>query len=179
MITNYIDLAMRTNSTVVGRNYDVSPDLIHAVLGLTSEHFEYDMSKSWLNAIEELGDLCWFCALAAHALDYDPFQDWELFIDLNPDAPLLKEALAEFVDIVKGAYAYGKDLDKTRLRFLLSAITGRIAKIIVAKSDRTPDEVLMANIEKLRKRFPDKFDAVLAIHRDVKQEAQAMRSVLH
>ena len=54
---NYIDLALRTNSTVTGQNPEVTPDLLHATLGMADELFEYNMSKSWLNAVEELGDL--------------------------------------------------------------------------------------------------------------------------
>lgn len=178
-ITNYIDLAMRTNSTVTGMNRAVSPDLLHATLGIVSENYEYDMAKSWLNAVEELGDLCWFMALAGQDLAYDPFDGWEDYIDLNPDAPLLKEAVAEFVDQVKAAYAYGKLLDVPRLRFLLSTMAGRTAKIIASKSERTPDEILMANIAKLQKRFPEKFTTEAALNRNIQQEAGAMRATLH
>lgn len=179
VITNYIKLAMRTNSTVVGQNADVTPDLLHATLGLMSESFEYDMAKSWLNAVEELGDMCWFTALASHAVDHDPFDGWEDYIDRNPDAPLLKEAIAELADHIKGCYAYGKALDVRKLCGLLDAIAGRIAKIVVAKSDRTPDELLMANIEKPAARFPERFEVDLALVRNTKQEAGAMRAVLH
>lgn len=179
LITNYIDLAMRTNSTLTGRNPAVSPDLLHATLGLCDEHFEYSASKSWLNAVEELGDTCWFVALAARDLGCDPFDGWEDYIDRYPESPLLAEAVAEFVTLVKKSYAYGAGLPVPRLRVLLHVIAGRVAKITVAKSDRLPDELLMANIEKLMARFPDKFDADLALTRDTKQEAGAMRAVLH
>lgn len=179
MTENYITQAMRTNSTVVGVSPAVSPDLLHATLGINSELHEYDMAKSWLNAIEELGDLCWFVALAAFDLGCDPFQKWDTYLDEHPDSMLLKEAVAEFLDLVKGAYAYNKPLDIPRLHLLLDVMAGRIAKIIRSKSKFTPDEVLAANIEKLRARFPEKFDTELALHRNVKQEAGAMRAVLH
>ncbi|MCX4196496.1 hypothetical protein OMR07_13685, partial [Methylobacterium organophilum] len=94
-------------------------------------------------------------------------------------APLLFDAVAEFVGAVKKNYAYGKPLDLPRMRWLLSAMVSRIAAICETQAERTLDDVLAANIEKLRARFPEKFDEALAIDRNVKQEAAAMRSELH
>lgn len=179
MIANYIELAMRTNSTATGTNTAVTPDLLHATLGLCDEHFEYDSATSWLNAVEELGDLCWSTALAGHALAHDPFIDWETYIANTPGAPLLRDAVAEFVSLVKKSYAYGAPLDKPRLCLLLDAIAGRIALITLSKSNRLPDELLVANIEKLMARFPEKFTIEGALIRNIKQEAGAMRAVLH
>ena len=179
MNTTYIAQAMRTNSTVAGLNQQISADLLHATLGLCDEHFEYSMAKSWLNAMEELGDLCWFVSLASHELGCDPFTDWETYIDRHPKSPLLTEALAEFVGLIKKSYAYRVELPYASLRELLHVIAGRIAKIVLSRSELTPDELLMANIEKLRARFPDLFTEDLALARDVKQEADAMRAVLH
>jgi hypothetical protein len=176
---NYIEQAMRTNSAVTGTNPDVSPDLLHAVLGMCDEHFEYHMARSWLNATEELGDFCWFIALAAHDLGHDPFTHAEFYLEINPGAPLLAEALAEFVTAVKKSFAYGAQLDKPLLRRLLDAMTGRIAAICVAKSKRSFDELLDANIAKLKARFPEKFESHLALVRDIKQEAAALRGVLN
>lgn len=178
MIGNYIALAMRTNSTVTGQNPAVTPDLLHATLGLCDEHFEYSMAKSWLNAVEELGDMCWFVALAAKELGCDPFANWEYHLARTPNAPLLMEAVAEFVSHVKKAYAYKAPLDIDHMRWLLHVIAARIAKIIEARSEFQPDELLAANIEKLKARFPEKFDVDMALTRDVKQEADAMRAVL-
>lgn len=178
MNLTYIAQAMRTNSTSTGL-HAVHPDLLHATLGMCDEHFEYTSARSWLNAVEELGDLCWFIALAAHALDCDPFADSDGFLRFNPEAPLLFDAVAEFVGAVKKNYAYGKPLDLPRMRWLLSAMVSRIAAICEARAERSLDDVLAANIEKLRARFPEKFDEALAIDRNVKQEAAAMRSELH
>ena len=178
MDSTYIAQAMRTNSTSTGL-HPVHPDLLHATLGMCDEQFEYQQAQSWLNAGEELGDLCWFIALAAHSLDCDPFAGSETFLTFQPDAPLLMPAIAEFVGAVKKTYAYGKPLDKARLRWLLHAMVARIAALGETKVQRTLDELLAANIEKLRARFPDKFDEQLAIERNVKQEAAAMRSELH
>lgn len=175
---NYIAQAMRTNSTSTGL-HNVHPDLLHATLGLCDEHFEYQMSQSWLNAGEELGDLCWFIALAAHSLDCDPFTNAAGFLVFNPDAPMLQHALAEFVGAVKKSYAYGAPLHEHRLRWLLGAMIARINTICESKLKRTLDELLAGNIAKLQARFPDKFDEAMAINRNIKQEAAALRGELH
>lgn len=178
MIESYIHLAMRTNSTVAGQN-PLAPDLIHATLGLCDEHFEYHMAQSWLNAGEELGDFCWFIALAAHSLKCDPFANAERYLARHPEAPLLAEALHEFLTLVKKSYAYGAELPVERLQMLLAAMAGRIVAICFSKLDRSFDELLAANIAKLQARFPDKFEVDLALTRDLKQEAVALRTELH
>lgn len=174
----YIDLAMRTNSNVTGQNPAVSPDLLHATLGMCDEHFEYHSAKSWAHACEELGDLCWFVALASHDLRVDPFARAEEFLDNNPEAPVLAAALAEFVSHVKRSYAYGKELNIARLFYLLRAMAARIALISESKSDRTFDELLEANIAKLAARYPEKFETDLALNRDLRSEGRALRGVL-
>lgn len=172
---NYIELAMRTNSTVTGQNPEVTPDLLHATLGMADELFEYNMSQSWLNAAEELGDLCWFIALAGKALDYDPFAS------PCPDlehAPTLTDAVATFVGSVKKSYAYNKPLDRLSLTYLLDVMVARISLIAENKSNRTLDDLLITNVAKLQARYPEKFDEDAAVNRNIKQEAAAMRLVL-
>lgn len=181
---NYTQLAMRTNSNVTGQNPEVTPDLLHATLGMADELFEYNMSQSWLNAVEELGDLCWFIALAGNSLDHDAFDNatndspfGPVAVDLDR-APTLTDAVASFVGSVKKSYAYGKALDTITLRYLLDVMVARIALIAENKSQRTLDEVLTANIAKLEARYPEKFTQDAAIVRSIKQEAAAMRGYL-
>ena len=69
----YQQLAMRTAKRV-----DPAYDLNHAALGLSGEagefadcvkrHTIYGKPLDRVNAIEEIGDLLWFCALACEAL---------------------------------------------------------------------------------------------------------------
>jgi len=175
MQTTYLALAMRTNSNVAGTHGHVSADLLHATLGLSDELSEYQLSKSWLNAVEELGDLCWFIALAAKELDFDPYKSLEHFKRANPQLPILAETIGEFVSLVKKSFAYGAPLDSNRLRFLLSTMIVRIEAIAEAKSDRTLDEVLAGNIAKLQARYPDKFTEAAAITRHIPTEARALK----
>ena len=70
----YQQLAMRT-----AKPMEVQDDLLHAALGLTGEagefadcikkHWAYSQPLDNQNAVEELGDLLWYIALACNALD--------------------------------------------------------------------------------------------------------------
>lgn len=178
MQSTYLSLAMRTNSTVVGTHGHVSADLLHAALGLADEHHEYHTASSWLNAVEELGDLCWFIALASTELRTDPFESLERFTRFNPQLPVLAETVGEFISLVKKSYAYGAPLDKTRLCYLLSSMVVRIQAIAEAKADRTLDELLAGNIAKLQARYPDQFTEVAALTRNIPSEARALKMEL-
>lgn len=69
----YQSLAMRT-----AKPMEMQDDLLHAALGLTGEagefadcikkHWAYGKQLDGENAIEELGDLLWYVALACHAM---------------------------------------------------------------------------------------------------------------
>jgi NTP pyrophosphatase (non-canonical NTP hydrolase) len=70
---SYQSLAMRT-----AKPMGVQDDLLHAALGLGSEagefsdcikkHWAYSQPLDRYNAVEELGDLMWYVALACNAL---------------------------------------------------------------------------------------------------------------
>ena len=72
--STYQSLALRTAAPM-----DATGDLMHAALGLSGEAGEFAdcIKKHWVygqpldkaNAIEELGDLLWYIALACNALD--------------------------------------------------------------------------------------------------------------
>jgi NTP pyrophosphatase (non-canonical NTP hydrolase) len=72
----YQSLAMRT-----AKNLDWDENLIHSALGLSGEagefadavkkHLIYGQPFDKLNAIEEVGDLLWYVALACKALGVD------------------------------------------------------------------------------------------------------------
>lgn len=75
-INEYQAAAMRT-----AKRMNEDADLMHAALGLAGEAGEFaDCAKKYLvyarpfdreNAIEEVGDILWFCALACSTLGID------------------------------------------------------------------------------------------------------------
>lgn len=82
----YQQLAMRT-----AKPMDVQDDLLHAALGVSGEagefadcikkHWAYGQTLDSQNAIEELGDLLWYVALACNALGVDMGQVAAMNID--------------------------------------------------------------------------------------------------
>ena len=70
----------------------------------------------------------------------------------------------EAIDIVKKWLAQGHDLDKEKLAKELGDIAWYLAETATAL-DLSLEDVFAANIEKLRKRFPEGFDSERSINR--------------
>ena len=70
----------------------------------------------------------------------------------------------EAIDIVKKWLAQGHELDKEKLAKELGDIAWYLAETAYAL-DLSLEDIFAANIEKLRKRFSEGFDAERSIHR--------------
>ena len=70
----------------------------------------------------------------------------------------------EAIDIVKKWLAQGHELDKERLAKELGDICWYLAETATAL-DLSLEDILAANIEKLKKRYPEGFNAERSIHR--------------
>lgn len=70
----------------------------------------------------------------------------------------------EAIDIVKKWLAQGHELDKERLAGELGDIAWYLAEAATAL-DMTLEEIFARNIEKLRKRYPEGFDAKRSLRR--------------
>ena len=70
----------------------------------------------------------------------------------------------EAIDIVKKWLAQGHELDKEKLAKELGDICWYLAETATAL-DLSLEEIMAANIEKLKKRYPEGFDAARSIHR--------------
>ena len=70
----------------------------------------------------------------------------------------------ETIDIVKKWLAQGHELDKEKLAEELGDIAWYLAETATAL-DLSLEDILVANINKLKKRFPEGFDAERSIHR--------------
>ena len=71
----------------------------------------------------------------------------------------------EAIDIVKKWLAQGHELDKEKLAKELGDIAWYLAETATAL-DMDLDEVFAANIEKLKKRYPEGFNTQRSIHRE-------------
>lgn len=70
----------------------------------------------------------------------------------------------EAIDIVKKWLAQGHDLDRAKLAKELGDIAWYLAETATAL-DLQLEDVFAANIEKLKKRYPEGFDTERSIHR--------------
>lgn len=70
----------------------------------------------------------------------------------------------EAIDIVKKWLAQGHELDKEKLAKELGDICWYLAETATAL-DLSLEDIMAANIEKLKKRYPEGFDADRSIHR--------------
>ena len=71
----------------------------------------------------------------------------------------------EAIDIVKKHLAQGHPLDREKLIKELGDIAWYLAETATAL-DVTLEDVLEGNIEKLRRRYPEGFDAAHSLHRE-------------
>ena len=71
----------------------------------------------------------------------------------------------EAIDIVKKWLAQGHELDKEKLKKELGDICWYLAETATAL-DLSLEEIMAANIEKLKQRYPDGFDSARSIHRE-------------
>lgn len=94
-------------------------------------------------------------------------------IDLLHAAIGMQTEAAEFSDMLKKNFFYGKALDVVNLREELGDQLWYIAMALRAL-DTTFEEVMERNIAKLKARYPDKFTEELAENRDLKKEREIL-----
>jgi NTP pyrophosphatase (non-canonical NTP hydrolase) len=174
--------------------------LIHAYTGFATEihevEFEIDHSTTAYDnsLLEEVGDVLWFHALASDVLsvqDSPPLSEeslWELHrlfdVPPAPNGASLDTHLSQlrfwvgfFCNHAKPAAFYGRDRTKkgTPLALILSTALERIevaAKDLLERhTEHTIEDARARVIEKLAKRYPDKFTEQAANERADKAEA--------
>ena len=90
---------------------------------------------------------------------------------LNKDEILINSVMGlcgesgEAIDIVKKWFAHGHELDREHLKKELGDIAWYLAEASTAL-DLTLEEILEANIEKLRKRYPEGFETKRSVDRE-------------
>lgn len=156
--------------------------LLHAAMGICTEVGELYNLQSEQHEIEELGDVCWYVALALDAAD----SSWEA-IRIVPENEFLDVAVGQnalealvmlgtdLLDLVKKQIFYGREIKNERVLEILALIKNSLHYgIAMGSSDATLDDVINANVKKLMTRYPDKFTEDAANNRDVKEEYAAM-----
>jgi NTP pyrophosphatase (non-canonical NTP hydrolase) len=157
MMHNYIQQATRTESLQFNAG---SPRLLHATLGIVTELMEYEDAVDDDNALEEIGDIYWYVAIAADELGLT-------FDELKEQAPsgvFYHEIVGGLCDVVKRSCFYGVHTDIPRFTKYIGTLLHWL-EWACKMNDTTPEERMEANIAKLRKRFPEKFTTQDAVER--------------
>lgn len=156
--------------------------LLHAAMGLCTEVGELYNLNDEQHEIEELGDICWYVALALDAAG----SSWEA-IRIVPEDEFLAVAVGnnpveamvllgtDLLDLVKKQIFYGREIKIERVLEILALLKNSLHYgIALADMPVTLDDIINANIKKLTARFPEKFSEDAANNRDVKAEYAAM-----
>lgn len=189
--SEYQELAMRTASPVSRATDDNL--LMQAAMGLCGEIGEFieacdnisfgpycDKAKNVEHACKELGDIMWYAITGMQALGItgdDLDSGYLCDIDGDPDTALMiihyrsltcnmaKNAGA-LIDMVKKQTFHGEGhkVGKEAAAVAIGNIVWWV-KILAHKLGSSLEEVIEKNIEKLRERYPDGFDADLSAHR--------------
>ncbi len=177
-MSDYIMLAMRTAKAMP----TPAMNFAHAALGLVDESYELLLTNGSLHAIEEIGDLCWFIALAGDTLEMDPFNEYAAAVadgeaTLAPTTMACAERAMRLASILAGRakkwLVYGQEPSEGTAGLLVSlvALAARAAEI----EGHTLERVQELNIAKLCARFPAGFSDWNAKNRDTVAEYVAMK----
>lgn len=154
---------------------------LHAVIGLNTELHEYIDHKDLVNMKEEIGDMWWYIAIGINALKSagihkDEFlREYEIGsndLDRIKLVSWLQNSLYVALDDVKKCFFYEPVEEKVIVHSFYKSID-LILKIM--KVDSVDIEELMeTNINKLRARFPHKFNSEDALNRDLDAERKIL-----
>ena len=139
---------------------------------------------------KELGDVAWYVAVASYVLGYDlddnigfvyterissPNERQKLVMDrlewvcgpvgLENLAKRLTVLCGSFADRIKKHRFQGHELNRAEAMITLSAILDVLAALFY-RIEYSFEDGLQMNVDKLRKRYPDGFDAERSLHRD-------------
>ena len=144
-------------------------DLAHMVLGIHSEYNEWVDATDFFNETEELADQIWYLANYCTFRGYDLSRLFDVELKNNLGVTYNSSKLQ---DLVKKYVAYNKEIDISTESILLENLAYAIKKMYRDGADIF--QSLQNNIDKLKVRFPEKFDEELAKNRDLAAERKEL-----
>jgi hypothetical protein len=157
---------------------------LHAAMGMASELHELSNAMHKIDVVnvgEELGDIMWYWALAVDSIPggddgISGQLDWIFRRHTSPGMGSyagLTYAVSEYSDLIKKWAFYGRTPEDDSLRVILHQIAQEVLTIM-RQFGLDPAEQLEKNINKLRVRYPDKFETHLANVRDLAAERKEL-----
>jgi hypothetical protein len=200
----YLPLALKTESCdmdAIGNRFkdDQVIRLLHASMGMTTEAVELGVAihrldvmtneENIVNFCEEIGDVFWYVALFIDSwrikfnvggpIRFDSITGVSVVRGEEVAGPVdsLFRIVGGITDTLKRHIFYGETLSREILFNYacdgFSALMSIIDKYCTI-TDKRYGVLLYDNIEKLKKRFGDKFDEKLALNRNTKKELDHM-----
>lgn len=183
-LTEYIDGARRTESSKQPLHQSVidlglTNRMLHGIVGISTEMGEvaeaYEKANiDFVNIAEEIGDAYWYTAVLMDELNIERVDAPDLVaIDTNT-APLeLFAQSADMLDKCKKTMFYGKEFSVETLyeqivRFYVTL--GRFVDGLDEHLDITKEKIWEINLNKLKIRYPEKFNLNDAEVRDLATE---------
>jgi NTP pyrophosphatase (non-canonical NTP hydrolase) len=152
---------------------------VHMVMGTASETYElYDAFtvEDKVNIKEEFADKLWYTANLINILDLDIEYDFDISIDDLFDIPTGYIYIeSRLLDIFKKQLVYGKAPDLNEVTNLVKGLLASYQEgLIVENIDAS--HIMTNNINKLKVRYPEKFEKDQAINRDLDSERKALEN---
>lgn len=172
-IKNYQKRAART----IARLKSNAVDGAHMALGITTEVQEMSEAikkNDFVNIREEHGDTNWYVANECniYGLDFNfLYETAREYLDNNN---WIAFKLHDIVDLHKKELAYGKEMDTDDLYMELLSLVQYLIEI-AENFSFSYEESLQININKLYKRYPDKFTQDKALNRDLDAEHETLK----
>ena len=144
---------------------------IHMMLGVTGEFFKEMYvaigSEDNEKAADEIGDVLWYLAGLARSFGMSSF----IAKDNESDVFI---AIGSIAEALKKKFVYGKDYDLEEMQESVFKIYETLEEACES-ADLDIKLVMQKNIEKLRIRFPEKFEKDLAINKDDSAEKKVFQ----
>ena len=159
---------------------DEKLDLSHMIIGMVSEIVELDDSlkiRDTVNTEEEVADIYWYLMnyISFRNLDINleqteiskyRFDSWRLVIKLSIE-------ISKLSDLTKKYIAYGRPIDELEEQELILEIDSYLQAILLRKG-LDLGNILQNNIDKLKIRFPEKFNENEANNRNLTKERKEL-----
>ena len=170
-LKNYQEQAKRTCPSLGSLKLDLS----HMVLGMCSEVSELQdaiINQDRTNIGEEIADIEWYLS------NYFRFREWDYDIKTDnifykPKIKSLNYSISNLQDVIKKFIAYDKEIDQEYEYQLLTAIFTEV-QLLYKRFDLDGNAWRSKNIEKLKKRYPEKFTTQNALNRDLEAERKIL-----
>lgn len=178
---------------------------IAEILDIVKKHFFYGKEFDIINFIEELGDIAWYLAIIVR--QFDLVNGIETYLNSNvykKDFPRYNTSfdvtlylsdlylyLSDFSHLLTKSYLYSESINHKEYleSYLFTDIKGTVnyktsipyffgfIEFLAKQYNYSLEKVLQINIDKLAKRYPEKFDSNLALNRDLKAEREVLEGL--